>query len=817
MMSDNTSRSPQRRSRGANWVRALLIMLGAAVTFFGVIMTIATISIMLDGDIDILILMPFALVTLAGGVALIVTQAKADALKEGTTYPQLDYPIPQPENTSTRNDFRKPTAIGDRPASSDAASEPSASPASSSSSESIEQVAHLVYRSEDLFATLRDLIRHEQRPDSDKYHLATMLEAAGVLNWANAPACEGGRLTRNNHFWIRLKPDDLDAVQYDTLVSAEAALGINQDLPELCRLPLTDSHATHEKLELMRNLVDQDVEKHPLTDEGLRTCYHDIDAAQTPGEWVVRSMVCNAAECVSTPFRVVFDLRSNVEKGICVLSLEIPRPRCMAIFTSDPVQQTGLARAYALRLATLLGRHTLSSSDKVRTLVVNCHEHDSEDTLLSLRLTQSVLKSLIAVARGSMVESAFPTDDSIRTKFDNTGWFAPIEPFMSLNDPEATPTLARRLPELDERLASPAVVATCHAERICDLGINENAARIETWNSVRPHLGNTTEQAVSTLVSARNYASDITVAEACTRCIQALVNGEADLDNLSALAELFVDGAALDRAVARAQVLLDDEGTPDPEAAVKVLETVLAPIEDMGAYLDDETYVYRYFGSVSERIHHNAAVNEGNRKIKLVPDAYFNAHYNASVAYAMLDRKDEALAHADACLRLAPTSTYATMRKVRVLEAQSRIYEAADLIIQALRHAVTPRDAAICHYRLAYMEWKLGREDLAAACYVRSLNWDTEMSSQAREELDDLLSSSPSLSRPSDEDADTLLAREGIPLGCVRSDGEHTLAAAVACIDNGALLSARPLMAAIFAMNNDDVVMGVYRSLDVNI
>ena len=115
------------------------------------------------------------------------------------------------------------------------------------------------------------------------------------------------------------------------------------------------------------------------------------------------------------------------------------------------------------------------------------------------------------------------------------------------------------------------------------------------------------------------------------------------------------------------------------------------------------------------------------------------------------------------------------------------------------------------------MEWKLGREDLAAACYVRSLNWDTEMSSQAREELDDLLSSSPSLSRPSDEDADTLLAREGIPLGCVRSDGEHTLAAAVACIDNGALLSARPLMAAIFAMNNDDVVMGVYRSLDVNI
>ena len=168
-------------------------------------------------------------------------------------------------------------------------------------------------------------------------------------------------------------------------------------------------------------------------------------------------------------------------------------------------------------------------------------------------------------------------------------------------------------------------------------------------------------------------------------------------------------------------------------------------------------------------------------------------------------------------MRLAPTSTYATMRKVRILEEQSRIYEAADLIVAALHHAVTPRDAAICHYRLAYMEWKLGREDLAAACYQRSLTWDTEMSAQAREELDDLLANTPDLKRPTEEQADALLAREGIPLGCVRTDGENTLAAAVACMDGGALISARPLMAVLFGMNGDDVVMGVYRSLNVGL
>jgi tetratricopeptide (TPR) repeat protein len=306
------------------------------------------------------------------------------------------------------------------------------------------------------------------------------------------------------------------------------------------------------------------------------------------------------------------------------------------------------------------------------------------------------------------------------------------------------------------------------------------------------------------------------VAEACTRTIQGLVDGSIDLDNTDAVSDLFLDGSALDRAVARAVELLDDASGPeDPEAAAKILEDALAPIDNMGAYLDDETNAYRYFGSVAERVHHNTAVNEGGKQIRLVPDAYFNAHSNASIALGMLGENERALAHADVCLRLAPTSTYATMRNVRILEAESRIYEAADLIVEALCHAVTPRDAAICHYRLAYMQWKLGREDLAAACYQRSLNWDTEMSAQAREELDDLLNATEGLERPTDEQADALLAREGIPLGCLKSDYDHTLATAVACIDDGAFFSAGSLMAVLFATSNDDVVMGVYRSLKV--
>lgn len=794
-----------RLTRGGTVARVLLIIVGVSLALFGGLLTIGGIALLFDGDSAGIFILIFSLLILLGGVALVVGQATAGR-REATGAERVVSSVPLGDVVPVPAPAPEPATRGDAPHETPGDANPT------------EEVAHLVFRSTDLFATLRDLVRHGAAAGSDKRHLAGLLEAAGIMDWPDAPACEGGRLTRNTHYWIRLNPDGLTDEQYDTLITTEAALGINQDLPALRTEELASERATEGRLELMRKMVDQAIEEHPLADEGMRVCYHDADPATTPGEWIVRSVVCNAAECVRTPFRVVFDLRCNMADGLAVLSLEVPRPRCMALFAQDDEGRMGLARAYALRLSTLLALHAFQASDKLTRVVVNCHEHEREETLLSLDLTPALAERLRDVCQTTLVEEAFPTDAAVRASFEGSQWFVPVEPFVSLDDPQATPAPARVFPELDPRPVSAAIAATCHAKRICDLGINENAARISAWHELRPQLGDSVSQAVSALVAARNDAHDITVAEACTRTIQALVDGDVDLDDLGAVASLFIDGSALDRAVVRANELLDDEqGTPDPEAAVKILEAALAPIDDMGAYLDDATCVYRYFGSVSERIHHNAAINEGGREIRLVPDSYFNAHCNASIAHGMLEHYDEALAHADICMRLAPTSTYATMRKVRVLEAQSRIFEAADLITEALRHAKTPRDAAICHYRLAYMEWKLGRENLAAACYQRSLTWDTEMSAQAREELDDLLSATPGLERPTEEQADALLAREGIPLGCIRSDGERTLAAAVACMDDGAFLSARPLMASLFAMNNDDVVMGVYRSLNVSV
>lgn len=810
-MTDESRQIVRRNRRVGGAARVLLIILGTVLILFGSILSLASLAIALEGDPSILIMAPFSLSTLIGGVFIILSQGRAgeERLISGpetaATLPAATIPQQAPATHTAIPAPATPPAL------------PPDSSAPTKADSSAEDVAHLVHRSDDLFATLRDLVRRDGHPEPDlrKHHLADMLRAAGIMQLTDAPTCEGGRLSRTGHFWIRANTDHLDDAHYDMLIATEAALSTNQDLADIREMNVADESAQLACAQLMVDMCDQRVERCDLTKEGLRVCYHDENAAGTPEEWVLRSSLSNACECLRTPFRVVCDFRSNLDDGLVVTSVEIARPRCFAIFTPDNDRRHGLARAYAFRLAYLIAAHALGASSRATHCIVNCHERGGEDVLLSMDVDRKMLPSLRKVAKSTAIEGGFPSDARIRAAFAGA-WFAPVEPFVDLHDVSALPDGARTYPELDTREAPEAIVRTCGAKRICDLGINENAVRIDACDEIMPLLGDSTEKAVSQLVAARDAADDITVAEACTRTMQALVDGTGDLEDREALSALFINGSALDTAVRRAIDYLDDtKGPENPEAAIKVLEAALAPIDDMGVYLDDDSCVYRYFGSFSERISHNTTIDEGGREIRLVPDAYFNAHSNLSIALGMVGRNEEALAHADTCLRLAPTSTYAAMRKVRVLESESRVYEAVELIIEALRHANTPRAAAICHYRLAYMEWKLGREDLAVACYQRSMSWDTDIVGQSKEELEDLLNASPELERLSDEQADALLAREGIPLGCVRTDGEHTLAAAVACMDNGAFYTARTLMAVLFGMNGDDVVMGVYRSLEV--
>ena len=71
----------------------------------------------------------------------------------------------------------------------------------------------------------------------------------------------------------------------------------------------------------------------------------------------------------------------------------------------------------------------------------------------------------------------------------------------------------------------------------------------------------------------------------------------------------------------------------------------------------------------------------------------------------------------------------------------------------------------MCIRDRAYMEWRLGRNRLAVACYERSMRLHGEIASQAKEELDELLDSEPGLSRLDPEECARELSAAGVPLG----------------------------------------------------
>lgn len=825
-MHASNSHLPIHDERGGAAMSIISVLLGAISLVTGTISCLVGIGMALDGE-GAGFLVGLGLVgiaQIAGGVALIRIRNGVSGVS-GTPTDHLSRPGTKVVATGPSYDIISREVIaGPRDAGPAPAPAPAPVPAggdgvghhvAAAPGSAATEVASLILRSDDVFATLKDLVRHERSggPTSHR-HLADMLESAGVMDWDGAPATEAIRLTRNGHFWLRHATRDLSDEDYDRFVAAEAALCVDLDLNDPATTHSSVEEAQGAVSRLMGALVDQTIRPYDFA-ASLGTAYPGVDARDTPGEWLVRTSLSSAAECAVTPFRVIYDLQANVEEGLVVLSLEAPRPRCMAIFSGDGQARVAMARAYALRLSTLLARQALSVSDKVTTVVVNCHERGSGQTLLSIRFSADLVAKLLPVARGSAIErNGFPTDEAIRAGFGADGWFVPVEAFCALDDESVFPAWRLALPELTDRRTSERLASLTGARVVSELGVNESAGRISAWDEIEGLGWESTQDAVAKLVEMRNATGDITVAEACNRVIEALVGGSIDATDKDGMRDLILHGTTLERAVRRAEGALDEsDGPGDPGEAARVLTEALAPVESVGAYLDDADTLYRYFGSLSERINFNLHLNDRARVVRLVPDAYYNALSSLSVAYDELGEGDKALRCADEMVRIAPTSVHATMRKVRVLERQSRIFEAADLIKSILRYASTARDAAICHYRLAYMEWKLGREDLTLACYQRALSWDTDVSNSAREELDDLLKANEHLKRLPDGEVVALLEREGIPLGFDDADRQRALTSATLCTDEGIFWAARPLVGVIFGSTGDDVMMGVYRSL----
>ena len=670
----------------------------------------------------------------------------------------------------------------------------------------------LLLRSDDVILTLRDLVSHgQEEPNADYGLLPALLVRAGLMDWEGAPAVGTSRLRRNGRWWLAPRTaTELTDADYDRLISIEAALNVYEDLASRPALPQGGSEGS--VAQILSTVADLE----PLAHPGEQALGYFPDSAEKGGEWDCRVRFSSFVENVPTPFRSVADFRANVAAGALYVETLVPRPSCLALAAVlDPRGQARLARAYALRTALLLGRGALASSSALAHVVVNCREKTNADVLLSLDLTREALERLRAASRGPhALDGGLPADPALRWAAAEDGWLTGVEPFCLLDDEALNPPERHREVELDDSPCPDPLARATGAREMSDLGIMEKAGRVSSWNALVVELGDTTQGAVSRLVGLRDRTADLSVAEACTRTSRALVDGTLDVTNKPALAKLFVDGGTLGAAARHVREVLDTTPAPDElEAALGALDLALSPITQMGLYLDDHDSVYRYFNSVSERISYNRTCDDQGRRVRLVPDEYYGAHSIAARGLSVLNRADEALAHTDELMRVAPMTPDAALAKVRCLEDQSRIFEAVDLLKGAIERSSTARDMAICFYRLAYMEWKLGRSDLAVACYQRSLTLHLEMAEQTRRELADMLEADRNLRVLADDQVLPTLEAGGIPTGDLGQIRQRTLDALIACTDAEVFSVARPLTGALLDIGRDDVLVDVYHSL----
>lgn len=665
----------------------------------------------------------------------------------------------------------------------------------------MQTVEALVQRSDDVAATLRDLVSHGQS-SADYGMLPALLARSGLMEWEGAPRFSANRLRRNRRWWMSCDVDELTEDGYDRLIALEGALNLAADLAEGACPDAPDDQGRIEAL--FRDLASLS----PLPAPEGRT----FPAGEKGGEWAARLALSEWLENIPAPFRVVSAFQLNLDEGLACVDVAVPSPSCLALVApDDKARQAAEARRYAWRLALLVARGAFAASSRIQRVGVNCVSHGARETLLSLLVGQGELDGLLA---GAAAADAEPVPArNCRVDVAGDGRMRPVQALLARSDGRLNPACRWDAIELDASDAPRAVREACGAVRVSDLGINENARRVAVWNQLVGTLGATTADAVARLMSARDATEDPTVREACSRTCQALVDGTVDASDHQALALVFALGSPLDQAQRQALDLAgEDAGPADLERALGLLDAVLVPLAQAGAYADDPTRVCRYFNSAAERVRFNRTVADG-RDVVLVPDAYYAAHSLAARVLTQLGRAEEAQVHADELARIAPVTPDAALSRVRVLEAQERIFECVDVLVDTLGYTATAREMSICLYRLAYMEWRLGRNRLAVACYERSMRLHGEIAAQAREELDELLGSEPGLSRLDPEECARELSAAGVPLGDADGARHAMEEAAAACVDARLMGISRAYLAVALEVDRDDALLGVYRSL----
>ena len=203
-------------------------------------------------------------------------------------------------------------------------------------------------------------------------------------------------------------------------------------------------------------------------------------------------------------------------------------------------------------------------------------------------------------------------------------------------------------------------------------------------------------------------------------------------------------------------------------------------------------------------------------EVRLVPDAYFEAHLVLATAALACRKKDESLEHARRAARLAPLSLPASLQLSQLLSAFGDMSASDGELCRLISMGHDPETLGVGYIRLAMNQWQQGRMRVAQACYQMSTKWIPSQILQVGTKVANLLgTNAPDLGEElSQEHVHETLAEQGIPMAPCDDVIEVLRETAIAGIDEEVFWVGKSCLHFLRLLTNDDVESAVLRSLE---
>ena len=552
-----------------------------------------------------------------------------------------------------------------------------------------------------------------------------------------------------------------------------------------------------------------------------------LEGALPDGEWTVRYGISQAIETLQLPYRLDVRFRTNVADGNVAMEVDLTPAEVFPAScyldglgivptTGDMRQQA--AADYALRLALLLAACAFRCSARIKHVWVagvrehaghrNCYFCVDFDRFRFSRVDLAHLDDLAETYRSFAPLMRY-----------EEGWLRPVKQSFHLEEERFCPARRYVPVSLSSRRLTGELAERLGTDHVAGLSIEEADGRSVVAGAIMRRLvpdqdDRATQRNVRTVMDLAADDPDPTVRAAAERVINAFIAGTLDM-NPVAVGEEFVRGDQLTRATDRAKIQLMQQ---HPDKALAAVQPVIAALDQADTYQDTSTISYRYFSSYVERALYNRlyAEQEQGKSIILVPDAYYEAHLIASVGELVTGNPQNALSHAERLVALAPLDARARLHLVKCLEALGRTDDAVSELCRLLEEAHEPQGLGFGYYRMAAFQWMQGNIMAARACYQRAMQAFPATVPFASMELTVLALQNPEIMQeePTDDDIDTQLAAQGIPVAPTNHTAEVFIECAQASVDAEVFPVARNFAAILDAFAGDRIIEGLVRSIE---